>query len=215
MYFLSGQGERLILGKFVTPAELGCFSLAVMISSVPAAGISQLVNQIFLPMISRSVRASHTDTVHDFLRSRRMFFAGALFTAVGFLACAKPLVTLVLTPKYAMTGWLLQALGVRVALDIFAAPASTVILAYGQSKYSATASMTRLVLMVAGIWYSFVYFGLHEAVVSLIIAQALSYFPMITGLSRLLPDVASSELRWYLLFLSLISLGAFVPWPGA
>ena len=191
-YFLSGQGERLILGKFVTPAELGCFSLAVMISSVPAAGISQLVNQIFLPMISRSVRASHTDTVHDFLRSRRMFFAGALFTAVGFLACGKPLVTLVLTPKYAMTGWMLQALGVRVALDIFAAPASTVILAYGQSKYSASASMTRLVLMVAGIWYSFVYFGLHEAVVSLIIAQALSYFPMIAGLSRLLPDVASS-----------------------
>ena len=41
-----------------------------------------------------------------------------------------------------MTGWMLQALGVRVALDIFAAPASTVILAYGRSKYSAFASMT-------------------------------------------------------------------------
>ena len=55
-----------------------------------------------------------------------MFFAGALFTAIGFLACAKPVVTLLLTPKYAMTGWILQALGVRVAFDIFAAPASTV-----------------------------------------------------------------------------------------
>ena len=63
--------------------------MAVMISSMPAAGITQLVNQIFLPMISRSVRTSRTDTVQDFLYARRMFFAGALFTATGFLACRK------------------------------------------------------------------------------------------------------------------------------
>ena len=185
-----------------------------MISSIPAAGISQLVNQIFLPMISGSVRTSRTDTLRDFLRSRRLFFAAALFTGVGFLACAKPLIALMLTPEYAMTGWILQILGLRVALDVFAAPASSVILAYGRSKYSAAASMTRLVLMVAGVWYSFVYFGLYEAILSLLIAQGLSYFPMITGLSRLLPDVARSEYRWYVLFLALLSLAAFAPWPS-
>jgi hypothetical protein len=69
--------------------------------------------------------------------------------------------------------------------------------------------------MIAGIWYSFLYLGFHAAVLSLIIAQALSYFPMIAGLSRLLPDVAGAELRWYLLFLFLIGLAAFAPWPGA
>jgi O-antigen/teichoic acid export membrane protein len=213
-YFLAGQGERLILGKFITAAELGCFSLAIMITSAPAGGISQLVNQIFLPMISETVRTSRTDAVRDFLRARRWFSFLAVFTGVGFIACGKLVVGLLLTSKYAMAGWMVQALGVRVALDVFAAPASTVILAYGQSKYSASASTVRLILMVTGIWVSVVYFGIHQAVLSLIVAQVLSYIPMIIGLGRLLPGVAQAELRWYALFLAILALAALVHWPG-
>jgi len=211
-YFLSGQGERLILGKFITAAELGCFSLAVMISSMPAGGISQLVNQIFLPIISRSVRDGSESAVHDFSRARKLFFACSIFASFGFLLCSKPIVALLLPPKYAMTGWMLQALGLRVGMDIFAAPASTVILAYGQSKYSAAASTLRLVVMIAGIGVSFKLFGIHQAVLSLVIAQGVSYFPMMLGLGRLLPAVARQELRWYMLFLGLTVLGGFLSW---
>ena len=213
-YFLGGQGERLILGKFITPAELGCFSLALMVASMPAGGINQLVSQIFLPMISRSVRTSRTDTVRDFLQARRLFCAVAVFAAVGFLALGKPFVALLLTPKYRMAGWMLQALGVRVALDIFAAPVSNLILAYGRTQYSAAANTTRLVLMIGGIWIAFSMFGLRQAVMALIIAQALSYFPLIVGLRQLLPEVVRNELRWYVLFLVVLAVAAFAPWPG-
>ena len=133
-YFLGGQGERLILGKFITPAELGCFSLALMISTIPAGGISQLVSQIFLPLISGSVRTSQARTIRDFLRARQVFFSIALIAGVGFLVCAQPFVKLVLSQQYGMTGWMLQLLGLRVALDIFAAPTSSLILAYGQNQ---------------------------------------------------------------------------------
>jgi len=211
-YFLGGQGERLILGKFVTPAELGCFSLALMIASMPAGGINQLVSQIFLPMISRSVRTSHTDTVRDFRQARKLFFAVAAFSAVGFLALGKPFVTLLLPPKYQMAGWMLQALGVRVALDIFAAPVSNLILAYGRTKYSAAANTTRLLLMVGGVWIAFAMFGLRQAILALIIAQALSYFPLIVGLKKLMPEVVRNELRWYVVFLVLLVAAALTPW---
>lgn len=211
-YFLGGQGERLFLGKFITPAELGCFSLALMISSVPAGGISQLVNQIFLPMISNAVRTGRTGTIKDYLRARQIFFALGLVAGVGFLACARPFVALVLPPKYAMTAWMLQALGLRVALDIFAAPASSLIMAYGQTKYSAAANTTRLILMIGGIWFAFAFFGVRQAVILLIIAQALSYFPLVFGMTRLLPEVAGAELRWYAGFLALLALAASVPW---
>jgi O-antigen/teichoic acid export membrane protein len=214
-FFLGSQGERLILGKFVTPAELGCFSLAVMISTVPAGGINQLVSQIFLPMISKSVRAGKAGTIRDFLRARRVFFAISLFAAVGFLACGNPFVRLVLNPKYAMTGWMLQALGLRVAMDLFAAPASTLILAYGQTKFSAMANTLRLILMIGGVGIAFALFGVREAVFSLIIAQAFSYFPLIFGLFRLLPEVARIELRWYVALLALLGLASVIPWPGA
>ena len=180
---MGSQGERLILGKLLTPAELGCFSVALMISSVPAAGISQLANQIFLPMISAAVRTSRADVVRDFVRMRMLFFGFALLSGIGFLTLAKPVIMLLLNSKYAMAGWMLQVLGLRVALDIFAAPASSVIFAYGQSKYSAGANATRVFFMIAGVWLAFALFGLREAVISLLIAQALSYFPLILGLN--------------------------------
>jgi O-antigen/teichoic acid export membrane protein len=214
-YFLSGQGERLILGKFITAAELGCFSLAVMISSMPAVGISQLVNQTFLPMISKSIRTSSTDTIRDFVRARQLFFGVALITGIGFLVCAQLFVALALNSKYQMTGWMLQALGLRVAMDIFAAPASSVILAYGQSKYSAIASTARLICMGSGISIAFAFFGVREAILVLIGAQALSYFPLIFGLKRLIPIVARAELWWYGILLVLLGLGAFVTLPSA
>ncbi len=207
-YFLGGQGERLVLGKFITPAELGCFSLALMIAAMPAGGINQLVNQIFLPMISASVRTSRLTTVRDYLWARRTFVAIAVVAAVGFLALGKPFVAVLLPPKYRMAGWMLQLLGVRVALDIFAAPLSNLVLAYGQTKYSAAANTTRLVLMIAGIWIGFALFGMRQAVIALVIAQALSYFPLILGLNRLLPEVTRDELRWYVGFLVVLVVAA-------
>jgi O-antigen/teichoic acid export membrane protein len=213
-YFLGCQGERLVLGKFVTAAELGCFSLALMVSSVPAGGVNQLVSQIFLPMISKSVRTSRGEAMHDYRNARRLFFALGLVAALGFLALGKPFVGVVLTSKYGMAGWMLQVLGLRVALDLFAAPVSSLILAYGKSRYSAAANTTRLVIMGGGILAAFHWFGLPEAMVVLIAAQAISYLPLISGLKKLLPEVARAEIRWYAVFVALLGLAAALPWPG-
>jgi O-antigen/teichoic acid export membrane protein len=214
MHFLGGQGERLILAKFITAQELGCFSLAVMISAVPSRGISQLVNQIYLPMISQTVRTSPTATVRDFLRARRVFFAVGLLAGIGFLGCGKPLVTLLLNSKYQMAGWMLQFLGLRVALETFASPVSNLILASGESKYSAAGNATRVVLMVAGLSIAFARFGVREAIMALIFAQAVSYLPLISGLRRVLPEVAQTELRWYGVLLLLLASASLVPWLG-
>ena len=97
----------------------------------------------------------------------------------------------------------------RVALDIFAAPVSNMILAYGRTKYSAAANTVRLVLMIAGIWIAFSMFGTRQAIIALIIAQALSYFPLIIGLKQLVPEVVRGELRWYVCFLAILGLRRF------
>jgi O-antigen/teichoic acid export membrane protein len=214
-YFLGSQSERLVLGKFITPAELGCFSLAVMISAVPTGGVTQLVSQIFLPMISNTVRTSREGTVRDFLLARKGFFALGLLSGIGFLAFANPLVRLVLTPKYAMVGWMLQLLGLRVALDLFAAPTSNLILAYAKTKYAALGNATRLLLMVVGVWIAFSRFGMRAAVIALVIAQALSYLPLIVALFKLLPELAWRELAWYSFFVAILGLATMIPWARA
>jgi O-antigen/teichoic acid export membrane protein len=212
-YFLSSQGERLLLGKLVTPAELGCFSLAIMLIAVPGAGISQLLSQIFLPMISAAVRTTREGTVQDFLRVRQICFTIGLAAAVGFLVLGKPFVSLLLNPKYHMTGWMLQILGLRLALDVFAAPLSNLILAFGLTKYSAAGNTMRLIGMVSGVSIAFTLYGLWHAVMALIVAQVLSYFPLVVGIKKVLPEVAAAELRWYAVFLVLLALAFIIAWP--
>ena len=212
-YFMGGQGERLILGKFITPAELGCFSLALMISAVPAGGIGQLVNQIYLPMLSATVRTGRVDMVRDFRQARRLFFGLALFAGMGFLVCGKPFVALLLNPKYAMAGWMLQVLGLRVALDIFSAPGSSLLLAHAKTKFLAAGNTCRLICMAAGIWIAFSLSGIRQAVLALVIAQAFSYFPLIVGIHKCLPELGQTELRWYGAFLGVLVVAAAMLWP--
>ena len=69
--------------------------------------------------------------------------------------------------------------------------------------------------MIGGIWIAFAFFGLREAVVALIVAQALAYFPLIWGLKKLLPEVVLTELRSYGLFLVLLTLAVTLVWRGA
>jgi O-antigen/teichoic acid export membrane protein len=214
-YFLGGQGERLILGKFINPSELGCFSLALMVCTLPGAAVTQLVTQIFLPMISEKVRTTRSGTEHEFLKARKICFAVATLAGLGFLVFAKPAVGLLLNAKYAMTGWMLQLLGIRVAFDIFASPASNLVLAYGRTKYSAAGNSTRLIVMASGVWLAFHMFGLRQAIIALVVAQALSYFPLWVGVRKLLPDVAKQELRWYFLLLTVLILGTALLRAGA
>lgn len=209
-YFLAGQGERLILGKFITIAELGCFSLALVIAAAPASGIREVVAQVFLPLISNSVRTSQAQTVHDFRRARLIFFAVAVAAGIGFLLVAKPFVAYVLSPEYRMTGWMLQLLGLRVALDLFAAPASNLILAQGQSRYMAAGNCIRLVFMIIGLAVAFTQFGIREAIASLVLAQALSYLPVIMGLRRLIPEVGRAEARAYIALLLVLSIATLL-----
>src|SRR5204863_2928360 len=118
-------------------------------------------------------------------------------SGLGFLVLAIPVVKFLLPARYAMTGWMLQILGLRVALDLFSAPSTSVILAHGESKYSAAGSTTRLLFMAAGIWFAFAHFGLQQAVYALVAAQALSYIPVILGLRKVLPEVADQDVRWF------------------
>lgn len=214
-YFLGGQGERLILGKFISAAELGCFSLALMICTLPGAGVTQLINQIFLPMISEKVRTTRTGTAEQFRKARLICFGVALIAGLGFVLAGKPVVALLLNSKYAMTGWMLQLLGIRVAFDVFAAPASNLVLAYGKTKYSAAGNGTRLLIMVTGVSLAFHMFGLKQAIIALIVAQALSYFPLLVGVRKLLPEVAEMELRWYVGLLAVLAVAAALTRAGA
>jgi O-antigen/teichoic acid export membrane protein len=203
MHFLAGQGERLILGKFVTAADLGCFSVALMIATAPSRGIQHLVGDVFFPLIARRAREGPQAVAQPYRHARLAFLAVSLVMAAGFVLFSHRLVEAILPPQYAMTGWMLQALGLRAAFDVFGAPTSALLLARGLSMYSAMGNLTRLLFLAVGLYVAFSRFGLPEAVWVLAVSPVTVYFPAaLLGVGRHYAGLARTELVSFFAFLA-------------
>jgi len=150
-YFLGGESERLVIGKFISMAELGCFSLALTLSAAPSRVIQQVVGQVFFPVMAKSIRKDRDAAAGHFRSARYVFLTLGTLLSMGFIAYGHRLVVILLPPKYEMTAWMLQFMGFRAGLEIFAAPSSSLILACGDSKYAAAMNTSRLVRMFSGV----------------------------------------------------------------
>jgi O-antigen/teichoic acid export membrane protein len=210
-YFMSGEAERLIVGKCITIAELGCFSLALTMASAPAQALSQVVGQVFYPIISRSTRESPEIATRHFVKA--VFLLISIALTVLFIVGGPMIVSILLPPKYEMTGWMLQWLGFRAAQQVFVAPTTSLLFAHGNTKYAATYNIMRFILMTIGLWVAFTRFGIHLALAMLALSSVLPYVFLIPGVLRYQPRAARAELLSFASFLAISALAACVRLP--
>jgi O-antigen/teichoic acid export membrane protein len=212
-YFFGGEAERLVIGKFISVAELGCFSLAVTLSAAPSRAIQQVVGQVFFPVMATNLRDDREAAARHYRSTRWVFLIISIVLGTAFIAYSHRLVVVLLPPKYLMAGWMLQLLGFRAAQEVFAAPTSSLILACGSSRYAAFANTTRLILMLAGVWFAFAKFGIREGIEVLAFVPALSYLVLLPGVARHLRKALWPELVGLAIFAGAMILAALLPWP--
>jgi O-antigen/teichoic acid export membrane protein len=212
-YFFGGEAERLLVAKLITTAELGCLSLALTLAAAPVQAVSQVMAQVFFPMISQSAREDAQVAAQHYRTVRLISLIVGILLGTFFIAYGPRLVRLLLSAKYETAGWMLQWLGFRAALQLIASPTSSLLLAYGDSIRGAIANSTRLILMVTGVWVGFRYFGIHGAIASLSLAYVPAYLSLIPGLARHLRGVLRLELYSFILFAISMVLAAIIFWP--
>jgi O-antigen/teichoic acid export membrane protein len=183
-YFLSGEAERLVVGRFVTLAELGCFSLALSISTAASSGLQQIVMRVFFPMISKSVREDRQLALEYYKRTRYALCGVCSVLAAVFVLGSHVIVSHLLSDRYAETAWMLQLLGVRGALELFTLLSVSMLFALGTSSYGAIGNTLKLIFLAGGLSVAFGYFGFYEALWVLAVAPFITYIPFIIGLWR-------------------------------
>jgi O-antigen/teichoic acid export membrane protein len=205
-YFLAGEAERLVVGKFVNLIELGCFALALSISSAASRGFSQVVGQVFFPMMSDSIREDRDSAVRHFMKTRHLVLILSACLSVGFIVGSNWVVHLLLGAKYAQAGWMLQLLGVRGALELFMSVTASMLFALGTSRYAAIANISKLVFLAVGLSIAFSRFGFHGALWVLTLAPLANYIPMVIGLRRYCPPALRTELTSFVGFATITAL---------
>ncbi|MEQ1484732.1 oligosaccharide flippase family protein [Methyloglobulus sp.] len=113
--FLFNQGDRLLLGAFITPELLGVYTVAFFLANAVKDVLSKLLSSVFYPVLSDTVRnrPERLKQVYYKIRHRidavAMFSSGFLFTAGGRV------VDLLYDNRYHEAGWMLQILALSMA----------------------------------------------------------------------------------------------------
>jgi len=201
-YFLGGEAERLVVGKFVNLVELGCFSLALTISSVATSGPRQIISQVFFPLMAKKVRDDPEAAARRYKAVRLGLLGVSACLVVGFIAGSRWIVALLLGPRYVMTGWILQLLGFRAALELFIAATGSMLFAAGTSRYAAVGNVAKILFLAAGLTIAFTHFGFVGAVWVLAVSPVATYVPLLFGVRRHFRSAWRTELASFAVLLS-------------
>jgi len=209
-YFFSSESERLVVGKFASVAELGCFSLALSMSYAPFGIVQRVISNVFFPMISSTVREDGAKAAKHFRKFRLVFLMASLIMAVGFITLSHTAVRLLLRPQYAPTAWMLQLLGFRSALELFGSAACAMLFAVGITRYAAIGNTAKMIFLAVGLTIAFSRFGLREAIWVLALSPFVHYAAMLWGLRKRFRFVLWTELFCLASFLATVGLTLLV-----
>jgi O-antigen/teichoic acid export membrane protein len=205
-YFLSSRGESLMLRGAIPDLQFGCFAFASMLVMTPITAITQLASQVAFPTLASSVRDGPQAALRQFRRSKWIFTGIAISCAWGGMVLGPPIVHLMrLNPTFVGLQWMVQLLGLRAAMDIYAAPTGNALFASGASRYSAFANLVRLIILVIGLYFTTPRWGLSGAIWVLIGAPLLSYVTLLPGMKRLMPGALRVEAATGLIFLGALA----------
>jgi O-antigen/teichoic acid export membrane protein len=149
--FASGQGDRLLLGRFMGASALGVYSIAVFLSGALGEAITRITHGVFFPAYSR-VRSEGLERLRQVFYRSRLLVDALVIPALGGLTVLGPsVVHLLWDNRYNDAGWMLRVLSVRVAIAALSAPYQFCLFAIGESRYGFFLNLARTVALVGGI----------------------------------------------------------------
>lgn len=146
--FLSGQSDRLILGKLVSDGRLGLYAIAVNLAALPAAIISQLSNRVLYPIIAEKVRQVDRDWATIRSSNTRLLLIAAPIIGMGVIL-APPAVSVLYRANYWEVGPLASYLTIGTWLIAVSTSYTIILMATGRPKFVTLGSITKTILFAS------------------------------------------------------------------
>jgi len=181
--FALSQGDKIILGKFMSLDQLGVYNIGYFLASFPLLLGSMVIGKILIPIYREKPPA---ESVHNFnkLQKMRFILTSLIMALVLFFAVSGVyLVNLMYDARYAGAGAVVVLLAVVQIPQVIVLTYDQAALASGDSKRFFVLAATRAVLMVLGLLIGFQVLGLPGALIGQGLAMLLAY-PVVVWLAR-------------------------------
>lgn len=181
--FLYTQGDRAIIGKYLTIEQLGIYNVGYFMGSFPVLLGAALVGKMMIPLYRERPPAASRE---NFLRHRKMrgLLTLALLAISGLLALVGVwLMQTIYDPRYALAGPVLVLIASIQMVPIISMTYDQAALAAGDSRRFFVLSAAKAGLMIAGLLVGILNFGLLGALGGQFLGMVLSY-PVTVWLAR-------------------------------
>lgn len=140
----AANGDRLLLGGWLSAQTLGFYSVAYNLVSVPDGLANRLFGAVSFPALSEASRSRPERFAGIYLRMRWASDASLLFIAGLLFAAAPSIVGLLYDARYASAGWMLQYLSFSLVFTRYSL-AQSAYLALGRPQYVTLLSSAKLI----------------------------------------------------------------------
>lgn len=204
--FFSGQGVRLIEGRFVTTEILAMIAIAGTIAWIFGELIERFMGNVLFPTLSRINREDpqRFASILIRLRTRIMFATVPLFGLVSLLSVF--IIDMLYDARYALAGQILSVLAINSAIRTMPQIYQNALLAQGNTRLHFTTIAILACTNIIGLVTGFLSAGLF----GMLIGSGLGY---LAGYCVTLAIIARSgwiSVRWELFFVLIIATFALI-----
>jgi O-antigen/teichoic acid export membrane protein len=189
----SWQFDRILLGYFVTKADLGRYTMASDLAVLPT---QSLIGPAMQPLVAAfsSINDNHERLRHAYLKASRFVMTIAAPTCIGMSLTSDLIVNVLLGAKWQEASVYLQWIALSIVLNAFYQPLHSLALATNRTslifRLTLTEVCSRLVLVSAGLYF----YSLPGVIAARIAISIIMFIASLWGAAYLVGTAVASEL---------------------
>ncbi|WP_416670814.1 oligosaccharide flippase family protein [Egbenema bharatensis] len=181
--FLAEQSDRLLLGKFFSPALFGIYGIALMLSEVPRSVALSVSGRVIFPAVSQLIDLPRYELREKLLRNRQKLLLMLTAGMIVLIALGDRIILFLYDDRYAEAAWMLPILALGIWPRLLCSTMDAALVSFGKLHYATIGNFTRLVFTVVGILLGYQWFG-NVGAVSAVALNDLAYYAVVMyGLS--------------------------------
>lgn len=173
--FVMAQGDKAILGGFISLAELGIYNIGYFLGSIPYLLAGAVASKVIFPLYRMKPIQGNPANRAKVFRARRMVVAMGvgLLCMMGFASV--PLVELLYDPRYALAGPVITLITLASLPRVIISNYGAVLLAAGDSRAFFSINLVTAIVQTGLMFLGAIYLGIFGVVLAKGAALMISY----------------------------------------
>ncbi|GAB4142644.1 MAG: MOP flippase family protein [Cyanobacteria bacterium J069] len=206
MHFLSTQTDRLVLGKLLSLSLFGIYNLALGIAILPSTLIEKVGGSVIFPSLTKLIHLERHELRAKILKNRGLVLSAIAIALALLVSTGDIIISIMYDDRYSQAGWMLSILSLGIWPLALTNTIGPVLLALGQSQYSALGNFLSFLFLIIGIPLGAHFAGDFGAVVAVPLSNTLIYFANLYGLWRERLLCLNQDFRTTAIFLGILTL---------